>query len=103
MPIVPSKQVGSNTATEPLITNYSIASANTEYSHVLNDGVKQIIMRCRESARIQYCFVYGESNSNYMTIRKNCVVGIDKIKFTGKTIYFQSGSAPVTLEILELI
>jgi len=103
MAIVPSKQVGSNTATEPLVTNVTVPLANTEYSHALNDAVKQIIMRCRGSATIKYCFVSGESGSNYMTLPRNNTMGLDAIKFTGKVIYFQSDVASVVVEILELI
>jgi len=103
MAIVPSKQVGSSTATEPLITNVSIPLANTEYSHVLNTAVKQIIIRCRESATVKYCFTALESNTVYMTLPRNTTVGLDAIKFTGKVLYFRSDASSVTLEVLELI
>ena len=103
MAIVPSKQIGATTATEPFITNVPILLAATEYSHVLNDAVKQVIIRCRESATIQYCFVALQSNSVFMTLPKHNTMGLDLIKFTGKTLYFRSDVGSVVLEVLELI
>jgi len=103
MPVVPSKQVGANTATEPLISNLVMPLADTEYSHVLNDAVKQVLIRCRNSAKIQLSFEVGESDITYLTIPKGVTLNLENIKFHGKVIYVRSNVASIVLEILELI
>jgi hypothetical protein len=91
-----------SSANSEKITPLSLALANTEYTHVLQDNLTQLRIKCRGVATIQLSFKVGESSTNYWTINKGCVDNIDGISFSGKTLYMQSDKANMTVEIMEL-
>lgn len=83
------------------ITNLDILTINTEYSHSLTSDLKQLIIRNRIGATIQYSFVSGESSTNYSSIPSGCTLTLKDLKFSGKTVYIQSNKLSV-VEIIEL-
>lgn len=89
-------------ATDCEITNLSIVNANTEYSHALTNGLKQLRIRCRGIADLQYSFVSGESGTKYFTIFKGTCDSIIDLDFDSKVLYIQSNKASVIVEIMEL-
>lgn len=84
------------------ITNLSIPSASTEYSHALNSNLKQVIIRCRGAGALKISFTSGESGTKYFSIPKGCSLTLTEIDFTSTTLYVQSDKASQTVEILEL-
>ena len=55
-------------ATNVEITNLSLPTANTEVSHSLQSGLKELRIRARGIAKLQYAFVSTESGTKYWTI-----------------------------------
>ena len=88
-------------ATQIKITNFDMPLANTEYSLVLQSGLKQIIIKSRNNSEIKICFVSGESNTNYVTIKPRAVLTLDGLSFSGFTLYSQTNTATI-MEIVEL-
>ena len=89
-------------STTPKITNLLLTNSDTEYSHALTTNLKQCIIRSRQFAKLQVCFVSAESGSKYITIPKGTSLSLNDLDFTGKTLYLQSDTSSVTVEILEL-
>lgn len=89
-------------ATEPKITHLSITNANTEYSHVLVNNLKQLRIRCEQMANLKYAFVQNESGTKGWSVYKGTCDNISDLSFTGKTLYIQSDKASVIIEIMEL-
>jgi hypothetical protein len=77
------------------------ASANTEFSQALTSGAKQLMIRCREGAKIQFSFVSGESSSKFITIPKNASYKVTGVDLQSYTLYMQANQASVTIEIEE--
>ena len=88
-------------ATTAKITNLAIGTPNSEVSHVLQDNLKQLIIRQREIGKIQYCFTSGQSGTTYMTIPRGCTEHLADLTFSSKTLYLQSDKTG-TIEIMEL-
>jgi hypothetical protein len=88
-------------STSTKITNLSVPTANTEVGHALNAGLKQILIRSRTLADLKMAFTVAESGTKYVTIKAGNVFFLDDISFTGKTVYLQSPTAGLTVEILE--
>ena len=88
-------------AETPLITNLSIGSTSTEFSHALQAGLKQIVVRSRVLATLQLAFVATESGTKYITLKPGTVLELNDLDFSSKTLYVQSDTI-TTVEILEL-
>ena len=89
-------------ATSTKITNLSLATANTEYSHTLQSGLKGLIVKARGDAMVKISFTATESGTKYITIPKGAVLTLDGLTFGGITLYAQATKASEILEILEL-
>lgn len=97
----PSGSVTVEGATSSEITNLSLAVADTEYSHNLNDGLKQIIIRNRNNYSTRIAFVSGETATKYFTIPQGCTLTISDLSFSSTILYARSPGIS-TLEIIEL-
>lgn len=84
------------------ITNLSVPTANTEVSHALSSNLKQIIFKTRNKEELKFAFTATESGTNYVTLEGAAVANLDSLTFSSETLYVQSPSAGVTVEILEL-
>jgi len=84
------------------ITPLSMPLQDTEYSHVLQDNLTQLRIKCRGYSTLKICFKSGESGTNYWTINKGCVDNIDGLSFSGKTLYIQADKPGMTVEVMEL-
>lgn len=98
----PTLNVDIANATETKITNLPMPIANTEYLHDLVDGLKQLRIRCRGIADMQYSFVIGESSTKYFSIYKGTCDNLIDLDFTSKTLYIQSNKNSMIAEIMEL-
>ena len=89
-------------ATNVKITHLSMATANTEYSHALESGVKILEIYIKNnSSNAQFCFATGETNTKYIPIPKRTCYHIDQIKFSSKTLYIEADENNQTAIIAE--
>ena len=86
-------------ATSQRMTNLSMVTANTEYSHALLSDVKILQIRARGDSNIKMAFVSGESGTKYFTMPKNSSYELKDIKFSSSTLYVQADKANEVLEI----
>ena len=86
-------------STDAEVFNYSIASANTEYSITLPSTVKQFHMRVRENnALLKFTFTATESGTKYFTVPRGTSFTSTPLT-SSLTIYFQATDV-CTLEVL---
>lgn len=82
------------------ITNLPLSIADTEYSHSLEDNLKQVLITNRMNANIKLAFIVNESGSNYFTIPKGCTLSMTDLDLDGKILYMQANTSSV-VEIME--
>ena len=94
--------VSVNESTTHTIYNViSPGTANTEFSQALTDNTKQLLLRCRGDAKIQFTFVSGESGTKYITLEGRAVYQVSSLNLTSKTLYMQADAASQVIEIEE--
>jgi hypothetical protein len=80
------------------ITNLTLTSANTEYSYTVPENTFKVQFKCRTSFDVKYSYTSGESGTTYVTLPSGATYWDDNIN-TSSTIYFQSATAGVVMEI----
>jgi hypothetical protein len=101
LPIQPGQ---SSMATTPDIQNILAAVANTEYSFTVPAGTRQYRFKVRGNAKIQYCFISGNSNTVFMTVDPGNSEGeTDILLPADKTIYFRVTKDNTKIEVLTWI
>ena len=88
-------------AENPKITNLNVTSTGSQFSHTLVNALKQLMIKSRVGANIQFCWTAGETNTKYVTINKNTVLELQDLSFTGKVLYLQADKVGI-VEIHEL-
>lgn len=88
-------------STKVKVTNLDITTADIQFSHTLTSDLKQIMVRSRVGATIQYCWITGETNTNFITIERNAVLYLNDLAFTGKVLFIQTDITGI-VEIQEL-
>jgi hypothetical protein len=84
----------------PFILNIDAASSGTEYSFTLPENTKRYEMKLRQSATVQYSFVTGQTNTNYITMVRGTVHYEEGLKLSvAKTIYFEVNRDTTVLEV----
>lgn len=83
-----------------LITNLVIATADTEFSHTLQDNLTLLEFKARDGEAFKYAFVATESATNYISVPACSGQAFAGIKLVGKTLYLQSPSTCI-IEIIE--
>lgn len=88
-------------AQTPNIINVPIPVADTEQSVALPLDTKQFSIGLRAGpGKVQFSFVNGASDTNYVTIKPGNKETFSDIKLTNTTIYFRCSKANAVLEIL---
>ena len=85
----------------PKITPLDITSTSSEFSHSLTNNLKQLMVRSRVGATLQYAWGAGETTTNYVTIEKKAVLELTNLNFVGKVLYLRADKVGV-VEIQEL-
>ena len=86
---------------DPLIFNVPAALANTEYSQVIPDNTKAILVRVRDGLGIlKVAFISGDSGINYLTVGLGNNLSISGVDLISKTLYFQTNKPGKIIEIL---
>jgi hypothetical protein len=89
-------------ATTPTIYNLSMPAANTEYSQLLSDHTKRILIKSRDrTAQLRIAFVSGDTGVLWITIEPGSVYTEENLDLEGATIYLRSNKNTQTAEILE--
>lgn len=101
MAVVGSSIISKQSAPQnPLITNFSVAAANTEEEHQLTVGTRHLTLRSRNGSQIKLAFSSGGTSTDYLTIKPGAVYSEQNIDYSGK-IFFQTSLSSETIEILE--
>lgn len=84
----------------PVITKVSAPVAGTEYSYSFPDGTRRIMFKSRkQSATVKYCWVFGQSATNYVTIPIGGYIDIMGLKTDTVSLYFQTDLPNNVLEV----
>jgi len=86
--------------TTPNVENFNIVLADTEYSHTFPDATKRVTIQNRDNAVVKFCFIIGETATNFITLFPGQIWTESGIGTTSLTIYFQSPKANQILEML---
>jgi len=90
-------------STTPKITIKNVSSAGTKTTHLFQDGVKQIFIRCEKVTEIKYNFDESDFDGGKKAIiTSGGFLKLSGLDFTGKSIFFETDVSSVDVEILEL-
>lgn len=89
----------SGAVTTGLVENATIAVANVEQSHTFPTNTKTIQVKPRDNGKIKMAFDSGTSGTVYQTIWPGAVYCQDNIGAASTTIYFQSPTAGLVVEL----
>lgn len=80
------------------IINYTLTLSNTEYSINLPNNTKKFLLKCRETnvLKINYS---PTTDTEWFTIPA-CTTYLDENYYVNQTLYFQSPSAGVIIELV---
>lgn len=98
--LIPSQLLSRFLGVSPHIYNLTLTNADTEYSQALPSNTAKIAVQCRTSDDIKMSFVANESDSKYVTIQGSQIYWDDLVKPAALTLYFQSATAGVIVEII---
>ena len=89
-------------AGNPTIYNVNLLLAGTEYSQVLNNSTKKLLVRIRDgNATLRIAFSSGDTLLNYVTVPRGSNYFDENLDLQGVTIYLQSDISAKVAEILE--
>ena len=81
------------------IFNVTMTNSNTEYSKLLPDETKRILIKERSGTALVKIALHPTTATVYLTIPAGASKSIDGLFLIGKTLYFQSTSTGKILEI----
>ena len=84
----------------PRIYNVTLTNANQEYSQTLTGRVYQVNIQCRTASDVKLALSSGASGTTYFTIKSGMVYYEQIISSSSITVYLQSATAGVVVEIL---
>lgn len=85
---------------KPTIFNLTLTDANTEYSQAIPANARKVLVRERTGgADLKLAYISGESGSNFVTIQSGAAKAIDNVYMKDLTLYLQSPTATVVVEI----
>jgi hypothetical protein len=93
---------GGGTVTTPTITNFNVASANTEETYTFTSGTKRFALRSRMNGKLKLAYEAGDTFTNYFTLNSGCTyeeVNLD----LSQSIYFQSNKSSDIIEIISWV
>jgi hypothetical protein len=97
---VPAQQIEITPVLETAtIENVTITTANTEQSHTFPTGTMKFLLRPRGNGKIKLSHDIGNSGSTYLTVSPGAVYESPDFKPLPKTIYFQSPTAGLVVEM----
>ena len=88
-------------ALTPKVTNFIMVNSGFEYSHSFETNVQRFQIKTRGKSNLKFCFISGDTISNYISLPGKAVYFEDSILVQTLTIYFQTDVSGDILEILE--
>lgn len=86
---------------EPLVLNYPMALANTEYTVTIPIGAKHFCLQARGATTLQVSDTSGASGTTYFTLRPYVPYNVDSLKGTGIiNLYIQSTKPSQVVEVV---
>lgn len=96
---VRSRPISSGT---PVIYNLiSPVAPDTEFSQLLTNGTKQLMIKARTANTLKLSFEPGGTSSNYITIPPNSSYNITNLYLENISLYLQSSGSETIVEIEE--
>ena len=93
---------GSSVATTPKIYNLSLDNAGEEYSQLLSDLTKKLLIKNRtNTGSIYIAFAAGQTTVAYLTLPPGAVYNENNLGLSGISLYLRSDVAAQVVEILE--
>lgn len=86
--------------TSPSIQNSTIAVADTEQSYIFPVNTQTFLIRPRGGATLRIAFAAGTSGSDYLTVSPGAFYSQDNVAISPLTIYFQSPTAGLVVELI---
>lgn len=87
-------------STSPTIYNVSCLLSGTEYSQLLNNNTKQILIRARNASKVNVAFIATNTSTLFITVNAGCSLVLDALLFSG-TVYVSCSKNNEIVEILE--
>lgn len=90
------------TGQDPQIINLALGLAGTEGSALIPSGAIQYLVKPRNTTKLQFSYVSGQSGTNFLTIKKGAFYSEENLKLSADTtIYIQAPDDDnATVEIL---
>lgn len=89
------------TSSEAEIVNFTLDNNNTEQTIVIPDGTKKFTLQSRDrKANLKIAYVQGESNTNFLSLRKGGNLSEDNLSLIGRNLFIQSDKDNTIVEIL---
>ncbi len=86
---------------KPTIYNVTLANANSEYSQALPADCRKVQISARAAGGdIKLAFVANDSGVNFVTIPVGQTYSVENIYLEGATLYMQTPTPGVVVEIL---
>lgn len=87
-------------ADTPLITNLDLPDKTLEYSFALPVNTMKFRFKARNNSKIQWSFVTGTTNTNYLTLLPGNTYVEEGVKLPSSILYFRASQDDELLEIL---
>jgi hypothetical protein len=85
----------------PTVANVSMPTANVEVSYALPKGTKRFLFKLRSTTvASQLAYVSGASGTTFVTVAAGASYTEEHLWAEAVTLYFQSGTATQTAEIV---
>lgn len=84
----------------PVVLNFNLTLADTEYTVAIPQSAKRFRLQARGQTTLKISEVSGQSGTTYFTVRPFCTYGIDSIKASSTiNLYVQSTKPGQVLEL----
>lgn len=75
------------------------AIAGDEFSQVLPDGTKKLLIRSRDKAELKFNYTSIDASSEWITLKPYAVYSVEGVELNGHTLYMQGSVTNQTVEI----
>ncbi len=88
-------------SSSPNVINKTSGLVDTEFTQLLTDGTKKLLVKVRGLATLRIAFSVGETATKYVTIRPGTVYAEEGLDLSAFTLYMRLDKATQVVEILE--
>ena len=84
-----------------IITNLDAPTIGGQVSHVIAEGTRTLFFKPRRNATMQFSFIDGETDTNFITVESGQGFVIDMSRIHATTLYIEQNKINNTIEIME--